>query len=562
MKEAFQRFEQGFSSVSKKEVDPLSGVQAHGNARERRDVVRQRADKKVLSWMEKVGSDKRFLHLCKILHVVNLWGVNSNLDITDDVRTQEVVLTSPETSSSMQVDSGFQREGIRPETIRTLLEGTLGKEAVDQNIRRVIYSPVEIPMASHYRGTQRYEAGHCTRSMHPGERSDVVLTPSAFRDVTAREIVTTILHESAGHALDYQNDERMTVTQRFVQSEQVHRLVQGDRLTIYDYSNNYQHGSLTPEQEDDVQAEEVFAEVVADGLTLPVMDANNPLRRLSLREQMMVRLAERHDISQTAAAPYADILVSVAAVRGADFFERGQVAAARAQQAIQMQLNIREHRAQSERIQVEQRQLSSELERLAIPHLSVALQHWRENHLDSREEDIRTQVKSLDSIQADAFEARPNDSPERRRELRQLRERYDRLMDRLQADWQAYPQVFMRDVHNPALRSLFARLTKSFEKRSTGLLERLHTAHGSSPETVRALVTEFNRIMDTVNDPAIASPQERAQFQEMFLRYVEDTARGGYYQHIGERVPDFVQVIEDIDRLLPAPDSDEEGNSR
>lgn len=560
MRETFQKFEQPLPSVSKKEVDPLSGVQTHGDARERRDIVRQRADKKVLSWMEKVGSDKRFLHLCKILHVVNLWGVNSNLAIVDDPRTQEAVFTRSEAPSSMQVDNGFQHEGIRPETIRTLLEETLGKEAVDQNIRRVIYSPVEIPMPSYYRGTQRYEAGHCTRSIHPGERSDVVLTPSAFRDVTAREIVITILHEAAGHTLDYQNDEHITVAQRLMQNEQVHRLVQGDRLTIYDYSNNYQHGSLTPEQEDHVQAEEVFAEVVADGLTLPVMDANDPLRRLSLREQMMVRLAERHDISQTVAAPYADILVGVAAVRGADFFERGQVAAARAQQAIQMQLNVREHRAQSERAQTEQRRALSELERLVIPSLSVALQHWREEHLDPQAEDIRHQIRSLGNISRDAFKVRSDDSPERRRELQQLHERYERLMDRLDDDWISYPQEFIRDVHNPALRSLFEHLTKPLGKRAGGLLQQLRMVNRSSPESTRVIVTEFNKIMDTANNPTVASPEERVQFRDVILRYVEDAARGGYYQRIEERVPEFFQVIEDIDRLLPVTNSGWQGN--
>lgn len=552
MRESFQGFNRVPLSAQGRS-ESFSDAQVHSDARERRDTVRQRADAKVLSWMEKVGKSKRFLQLCNALQLVNVWGLQSaSVDFVDSSPSaQEVVLKSPETPPSMRVDSGFQQEGIRPETIRALLEGTVGREAADQNIGRIAYSSVEIPMPPYYRGTQRYEAGHCTRSTHPGERSDVVLTPSAFRGATARQIVVTILHEAAGHALDYHNDERMTASQRKAQADQLHRLVQGDRLTMYDYPNDYEHGSLTPEQEDLVQEEELFATVVADGLTLPVMDANDPLRRLSLRDQMSVRLAQRHDVLPSVAAPYADILVGVAAVRGADFFERGQVAAQRAERAIQAQLNERDHRLQEERAEAQQRQVLSELERLAIPSLSVALQHWQNEHLDAEAEDARTEIKTLDSVSEHEFDPGPNDPPELRRHLAQLEERYDRLMDRLDDDRRSYPQRFMQNNHNPALRSLFERLTNPSEKRFNGLLGQLHTEYRSSPEVVRALVTEFNKIMDVANNPTVASPEESARFREAILRYTEDVARGGYYQHVRERIPELSGVVADLDEISP-----------
>lgn len=288
------------------------------------------ADRKAKSWMERVlefqRSSKGALAWKLFLGLQTVGGIGVTVDRvsaihkTIEARAHSGEVTVSEPVSDFKIDTAFQEVGFSPVALQTGVREAFGPLA-GINVHRIEYSSQHIPMPASYRGTSRYEAGHCTLSEGRGVRSHIVLTVDAAEGQSARSFSHTLFHEAA-HAIDPENVDQIPQEIKISLQGALQELVRDNRQTIYRYINEYQGGSSSEEEEDEIQRKELFAELMADALTMEPLAANDPLLRRPVNVQFAHRLARKYNKPLDEMMPYSWILGLVADWRGSDFFQR------------------------------------------------------------------------------------------------------------------------------------------------------------------------------------------------------------------------------------------------
>lgn len=517
---------------------------------------------------------------------------------------------SQEASQTFRVDSGLRNVDIPPEILHEGLERIFGNLLV-RDLRAIQYHDGHIPMPRHYRGSARYEAGHCTRS--PGsEPSLMVLTRDNFEGHAVRASLQVVIHE-AGHAVDYHNafgravvidpstsppaeagvpegvargvhyrlsalDARrdysrilapdipadgipgMPPSIRFLLREGTHTLVEGDHQTIYAYPNDYENGSVTEAEEDAVQAEELFAEIMADGVTMRPLNPQVPedarLLAMPVRERMTYRLATTHNISPEQARPYAEIMAAIATHRGEYFFEH-------AQSVFDDTVHRIERYQAAQRHERSQRQVGELLERLAIPSLSIAFRRWTQASVEQEVFDVQELVDEVEEYE-EAEHRMDGDTEEDRAELRRLTDRVQRMRGLLDLDRKQYVEEQARDIFDPALRAIFIKLAGP-SKQGRNPLEELRTQVSQASfrallpeglEELRHRVDEVNQLLWMAEHQSQATDQQKMAFREALLRWIEGEIRGDWLRRIDERYSELSDLAGEL------RSSDGEGGER
>lgn len=457
-----------------------------------------------------------------------------------DVRSE----ASEQSALSVDVSPEFSLQHVSPERLARGFENVFGPSFA-QNVNSVVYVNGHILMPAAYRGRSRYEAGHCTRSPRRGERSQLVLTQDAFGH---RPIATTLrvaIHEG-GHSMDPENDETMPEPVRSSLRNALQIIVEGDRVTIYSYVNAYQGGSATKAVEDGIQREELFAELMADALTMSPLNPDDPLLRQPVRDRLSHRLSVTHGIPLDEAQRYGAVLGLVADVRGENFFEDGQRAAA----ALAHDL------AESRRagmIEETQQSLYDALERSPLPTLSVALRHSFHREAGQGENPARNTVDHL-RLYRNYFAGNPVDSTNPADLVRRIEE----AIHTLQVERQAYNEEFLRGVFDQGLRSFFIKLTAPAAKGLPGgPLVVLQDAVAHLPLSrdegeVRVWNTRIEGALPGIqsllwmaeHEPDV-SLQQREEFRSALLRWVELEGQGRFYTQVVEHHPELTTLTEE-----------------
>ncbi len=488
------------------------------------------------------------------------------------------------------VDERFESQGVRPLVVRQGLDRMFGREFISENIRQIQYSPDHIRMPNHYHGSSPFEAGHCTRSPLPGARSTIVLTVDTFQrsipssttpetsTVTsergasaprdAEEIGAVLIHEVA-HALSAESAEGMPPEIRARLNQALHAIVAGHNQSVYVYVNNYDrhgeasigsepHHAETPassaeiEQEDSVQQEELFAEMISDAGRWEPLPAASPLRVRPIDEQMTSRFALNHDLTLEQARPYGAVYAVVADWRGNAFFDQMQMGYQGMRQEIRQDIlhDAAERSA---------RRMQTALEGLVFPSLSVGLQRWVDTGQMTQEEiDERSSYDAVEKIY-DLEEDLINEGSGNPRVYREglalskpLYARAKNMADRLRADHVAYNTGFVARLGHPQLISLFEDVTHQLQMARNHIrlanvpASNATATTGEAVAVVEADVAMINQklaLLDGIE--GLTSPQ-RAQFHQALLQWMEGERSERWYAGLADRIPDLDGLYSDI----------------
>lgn len=526
------------------------------------------ADSKAKSWMKRVlefrRSTKGALAWNLLLGLQTAAAVSVTVNRAEaiyntvEARAHSGEATVSEPLSNFKIDNAFQEVGFSPVVLQTGVREAFGSLA-GANVHRIEYSSRRIPMPASYRGTSRYEAGHCTLSEDKGVRSHIVLTVDAAEGQSVRSFSYTLFHEAA-HAIDPENVDQIPREIKLSLQGALQELVRDDRQTIYSYINEYEGGSSSEEEEDTVQRKELFAELMADALTMEPLAANDPLLHRPLNVQFTHRLARKYNKPLDEMMPYGWILALVGDWRGANFFQRGQ----EAHQRLVMRLEADRGRVQQEHFS---QMVSSELGRLTLPSLDQAIQRWARTSENSSASNAQWMANYLLGS-GGLFH-----SDHLSRSQLALAHRWRQVVHVLEQDRDRYDSSFLRSagVHDPQLRHLFSRLTRAVSGGRTGqvsletLLSHTRLASRIPPsesrqrvlDSIHADVETLNNLFRQASQVAGPNDPQFIAFRSAIFAWIEGEMSGAWLAGAEELAPDMADVYED---MLDMGSIDQEGN--
>ncbi|MBP7133829.1 hypothetical protein KBD61_03645 [Patescibacteria group bacterium] len=523
------------------------------------------ADRKAKSWMESVlefqRSSKGALAWKLFLGLQTMGGIGVTVDRvsaireTIEARAHSGEATVSEPVSDFKIDNAFQEVGFSPVVLQTGVREAFGSLA-GINVHRIEYRSQHIPMPASYRGTSPYEAGHCTLSEDKGVRSHIVLTVDAAEGQSVRSFSHTLFHEAA-HAIDPENADQIPERIKVRLQGALQEVVHDNSTTIYSYINAYEGGSSSEQEEDRLQRKELFAELMADALTMEPLAANDPLLRQPVNVQFTHRLARKYNKPLDEMMPYGWILGLVGDWRGSDFFQHGQ----EAHQRLVTRLEADRGRVQQEHFS---ERVSSELGRLALPSLDQAIQRWVQAPEDQARSNAKQRVDDVLDGQ-DRFR-----SPSLSQAQAALARRWQGVVRTLEQDRDRYDLSFLtsRGVHDPQLRYLFSRLTRttygshsSLETLSshTRLASRVISSESKRSEidSIHSDVEFLNNILRQASQVVGPNDPQFIAFRSAVFAWIEGEMSGAWLSGIESRVPDMADVYED---MLDMGSRDQEGN--